>query len=369
MISELFSDCYDLLNKVPNFWWWLTFTLVKIGVVIGVLLGMVAYAVVLERRVASFIQDRLGPNRAGPWGLLQPFCDAIKAFMKEDLVPGCVHKFFFWIAPFLVLTPCLMTVAVIPFGSNIGGQSMVIADLNVGILYTFAVLSISVYGFMLAGYASNSKYALISGMRSCAQFISYEGTLGLSIIPIFMLAGSANLGDIIGWQTTSPFHWGLIQTPISALLCFIAIMAEANRAPFDVVEAEQELACGYNVEYGGMKFAVFFMGEYASIIMGSALFVTLFLGGWSLPLPWLNVPAAATWTGALIGIIHICIFLAKTVCIVFLIVWLRWMLPRFRFDQLLDLGWRRMMPLALVNIAFYAMLLWGFAIAHNLLQQ
>ena len=361
MIGELLYSFLDWLKQIPHFWWWLAFTLVKIGAAIGLLLGMVAYTVVLERRVASFIQDRLGPNRSGPWGLLQPACDGIKAFLKEDFIPGGVHRFFYWLAPAALMVPAMMTLAVIPFGSNIGAQPMVIADLNVGLLYTFAVVSMSVYGIVLAGYAANSKYPFIGGMRASAQMISYEGTMGLSIIPIFMLAGSANLSAIIAWQTTSPFHWGIIQAPLSALLFFIATLAESNRTPFDMAEAEQELAGGYNVEYGAMKFALFFMAEYASVIMGSAIFVTLFLGGWSLPLPWLNAPAANSWLGILIGFIHIGIFLAKTACMVFLIVWVRWMLPRLRFDQLMDLGWRKMMPLALCNIVFYAILLWGIA--------
>ena len=340
----------------------LWFELSHIDLFVALLLGMVAYAVVLERRVASFIQDRVGPNRAGPLGLFQPACDGLKAFLKEDLVPDFVHKFFYWLAPFLVLTPALLTVAVIPFGSNIGNQKMVIADLNIGLLYTFAVVSISVYGFMLAGYASRSKYPMIGGMRASAQMISYEGAMGLAIVPVFMLAGSANLGDIIMWQSKVPFCWGIVQAPLSALIFFIATLAEANRTPFDLVEAEQELAGGYNVEYGGMKFAVFFMGEYTSVIVGSAMFTTLFLGGWSLPLPWLCAPAAATCGGFLVGLIHIGVFLAKTVCVVFLIVWVRWMLPRFRFDQLMDFGWRKMIPLALANIACYAVVLWGIAL-------
>ncbi len=368
MITEQLYSLNNWLNNIPDFWWWFLFTLVKIGAAIGIGLGMVAYAVVLERRVASFIQDRLGPNRAGPWGLLQPVCDGLKSFLKEDFIPAGVHKFYYWIAPVIILGPALMTIAVIPFGSKIGNQSMVISDLNVGLLYTFAVASISVYGILLAGYAANSKYPIIGGMRAGAQMISYEGTMGLSIIPIFMLAGSTNLNAIIAWQTSAPLHWGIIQAPLSALLFFIATLAEANRVPFDLPEAEQELAGGYNTEYGAMKFAMFFMAEYASVIMGSAIFVTLFLGGWSLPLPWLNSPASNTWMGMLIGIIHICIFLAKTIMIVFLIVWIRWMLPRFRFDQLMDLGWRKLMPLALANIAFYALLLWAIAIIPTFFQ-
>jgi NADH-quinone oxidoreductase subunit H len=315
---------------------------------------IVAYAVWVERRVAAFIQDRVGPNRVGIFGLMQPLADAVKSFLKEDFTPEYVRTGYYWLAPAIVMIPSLLTIAVIPFGSVIGAQKMVIADLNVGILYTFGIVSLGVYGIVLAGYAANSKYPFLGGIRSSAQLISYEIAMGMSVIPIFLLVGSLNLSQVISYQAHGLFSWMIFKQPLAFIIFVGAAFAETNRLPFDMPESEQELAGGYNVEYSSMKFALFFMGEYANMVAASAMMVTLFLGGWTLPLFGLDQPA--TTLGA--GLAQIGIFLAKMLAILFVIIWVRWMLPRFRYDQLMQLGWRRFIPLALANIVVTATWLW-----------
>jgi len=331
------------------------FSAVKVVVVLSVVLFMVSYTVVAERRVSAWIQDRMGPNRVGPWGLLQPAADAVKAFLKEDYVPGHVRKVFFWLAPAIVMLPGLVTIAVIPFGSRLGNEPMVIADLNVGILYTFGIVSLGVYGIVLAGYASNSKYPFLGGIRSTAQLISYEIAMGLSVIPIFMIVGNLNLSHVVGYQAGGFTNWLVFKAPLSFIIFLVAAFAETNRLPFDFPEAENELVAGYNTEFGSMKFAMFFMGEYANMIAISAMMVTLFFGGWTLPLFGLDQPATSLFA----GLLHIGIFLAKLSAFLVLIIWVRWMWPRFRFDQLMDLGWRRFIPLALFNLLLTAVVLWA----------
>ena len=328
---------------------------VKVIVCVSVLLGMVAYAVWVERRVSAFIQDRVGPNRVGPAGLLQPLADAVKAFLKEDFVPGHVRKVYFWLAPGIVLLPGLLTIAVIPFGSYLGQQRMVIADLNVGILYTFGIVSLGVYGIVLAGYSSNSKYPFLGGIRSTAQLISYEIAMGLSVIPLFLLVGDLNLSKVIEYQAAGWSHWLVFRAPLSFIIFIAAAFAETNRLPFDMPESENELVAGYNTEYSSIKFAMFFMGEYAGMISVSAMMVTLFFGGWTLPIFGLAQPASHWF----IGLLHIGIFLAKMCALVVFFIWVRWMWPRFRYDQLMDLGWRRFVPLALANIVLTATILWA----------
>jgi len=249
------------------------------------------------------------------------------------------------------MIPPLMTIAIIPFGSQIRGEPMVIADLNVGILYTFGIVSLSVYGIVLAGYAANSKYPFLGGIRSSAQMISYEISMGMSVIPIFLIVGGLNLSQLIGWQ--AQHGWLLLYAPLSFAIFLAAMFAETNRLPFDLPESEQELAGGYNVEYSSIKFALFFMGEYAAMTAASAMLVTLFLGGWTLPFAGLDQPA--TTLG--IGVAQIGIFLAKMCVVEFMVIWVRWMWPRFRYDQLMDLGWRRFIPLALANIVVTAIVL------------
>jgi len=329
------------------------FSAVKILGVFSVLMFIVAYAVWVERKVAAAIQDRRGPNRVGIFGLMQPLADAIKAFLKEDFTPAHVRKAYYWLAPAIVMIPSLLTVAIIPFGSRIGRQKMVIADLNVGILYTFGIVSLGVYGIVLAGYAANSKYPFLGGIRSSAQMISYEIAMGMSVIPIFMLVGGLNLSQVIEYQASG--CWLIFKQPLAAAIFVAAMFAETNRLPFDLPESEQELAGGYNVEYSSIKFALFFMGEYASLTASAAMLVTLFLGGWTLPFAGLN-HAAPDWK---IGVLQIGVFLAKMLAVEFMIIWVRWMWPRFRYDQLMDLGWRRFIPLALANIVATAAVLWA----------
>jgi NADH-quinone oxidoreductase subunit H len=330
------------------------FSVAKIIGVFAVMMTIVAYAVYVERRVAAFIQDRVGPNRVGPFGLLQPLADAVKAFLKEDFTPAYVRKVYYWLAPAIVMIPSLLTIAVIPFGSNLGNQKMVIADLNVGILYTFGIVSLGVYGIVLAGYAANSKYPFLGGIRSSAQLISYEIAMGMSVIPVFLLVGSLNLSEVISYQAHGLFSWLIFKQPLAFVIFVGAAFAETNRLPFDLPESEQELAGGYNVEYSSMKFALFFMGEYANMTAASAMMVTLFLGGWTLPVFGLDQPAATIG----VGLAQIFIFLAKMLCILVVIIWVRWMLPRFRYDQLMHLGWQRFLPLALANIVVTAFILW-----------
>ena len=327
------------------------FSAVKILCVFSVLMFIVAYAVWVERKVSAAIQDRRGPNRVGPFGLLQPLADAIKSFLKEDFTPGQVRKVYFWLAPAIVMMPSLLTVAIIPFGSQLGQQRMVIANLNVGILYTFGISSLGVYGIVLAGYAANSKYPFLGGIRSSAQMISYEIAMGMSVVPLFLIAGvpddrslssswqaflegtsSLNLNRLVSYQANH--GWLILYAPLSFGVFLAAMFAETNRLPFDLPEAEQELAGGYNVEYSSIKFALFFMGEYAAMTVSAALLVTLFLGGWTLPVAGLNQPAAS----AGVGLLQVGVFLAKMLVVEFLIIWVRWMWPRFRYDQLMDLG-------------------------------
>ncbi len=333
------------------------FSALKILAAFSVLMFIVAYAVWVERRVAAAIQDRIGPNRVGIFGLLQPAADAVKAFLKEDFTPGHVRKVYFWLAPAIVMIPSLLTMALIPFGSNLRHQKMVIADLNVGVLYTFGIVSLGVYGIVLAGYAANSKYPFLGGIRSSAQMISYEIAMGLSVIPIFLLVGDLNLSSVIEYQTGSLFGWMVFKQPVAFVIFLAAMFAETNRLPFDLPESEQELAGGYNVEYSSMKFALFFMGEYAAVATGAAMLVTLFLGGWTLPFAGLDQPAISI----LGGLLHVGIFLAKMVSVIFMIIWVRWMWPRFRYDQLMDLGWRRFIPLALANIVVTAIIVWALS--------
>ena len=351
-------------------WDFIIFSAVKIAVVIGVVQGMVAYAVLAERKISAWIQDRVGPNRTAPpfvkyipvlgpfmtrLGLFQPLADGLKFMFKEDFTPAGVRKIYFFLAPAIAVIPAMLTVAVIPFGSNIGAQKMVIADLNVGILYTFGIVSLGVYGIVLAGYAANSKFPFLGGIRSSAQMISYEISMGLSVIPVLLIVGNLNLGEIINWQ--AQHGWLIIYAPVAFIIFLVASFAETNRLPFDLPEAETELVGGYHTEYGSMKFALFFLGEYSNLIASSGMMVTLFFGGWTLPF-WGLDHAAGTLAS---GLAHILIFLIKMGAFIVLFIWVRWMFPRFRYDQLMDLGWRRFLPLALVNILATAIWLWLMA--------
>jgi NADH-quinone oxidoreductase subunit H len=348
-------------------WNFIIFSVVKIAIVVGVVQGLVAYSVLAERKISAWIQDRVGPNRAAPpfmkyvpilgpaltrMGFFQPLADGLKFMFKEDFTPAGVKKVYFWLAPAVAIIPAMLTVAVIPFGSDLGHQQMVIANLNVGILYTFGIVSMGVYGIVLAGYAANSKYPFFGGIRSSAQMISYEISMGMSVIPVLLIVGSLNLSRIIAWQ--SAHGWLVVYAPLAFVIFMVASFAETNRTPFDLPEAETELVGGYHTEYSSMKFALFFLAEYSNMVSSSAMMVTLFFGGWTLPFWGLDQPA----TSIGMGLANILVFLLKMCFFMVVFIWVRWMFPRFRYDQLMDLGWRRFLPLALVNILITALVLW-----------
>ena len=337
-------------------------SLIKIVCLLALVLGLMNYAVYAERRVSALIQDRLGPNRVGPAGLLQPIADAGKFLLKEQFTPAHVNKLYYWLAPCLAMVPAVITIAVVPFGSTLFGVPMVIADINVGILFVFAIASLGVYGIVLGGWASNSKYPFLGGVRSSSQMISYELSLGLAVIPIFLLVGNLRLTSVVQYQIdhgwlimpfvgdwTNVGKW-LLAVPmlISFLVFMIAVLAETNRLPFDLPEAEQELAGGYHTEYAAMKFGLFFLGEYIAMITGSGIIVTLFLGGWHFP----GIPDGSH--GWIFGLINIAVFFAKVAALIFFMMWIRWTLPRFRWDQLMCLGWLFFFEIALVNIFIVA---------------
>ncbi|HEY8369566.1 MAG TPA: NADH-quinone oxidoreductase subunit NuoH [Thermodesulfobacteriota bacterium] len=319
-------------------------------------LAIVPGLVYVERRMSAFIQDRIGPNRVGPLGLLQPVADALKFIFKEDIVPPHAHRWLYILAPAFAAVPALCTLAVVPLGHTLhvfGREiALIAADVNVGILVVFGLTSLGVYGIVLAGWASNNKYSLLGGLRSSAQMISYELSLGLSVIGVIMLAGSLRLTDIVMMQ--DKLNWFVFLQPIGAIVFLIASYAETNRLPFDLPEAETELVAGYHTEYGSMKFALFFLGEYAAMITASALTVTLFFGGWQLPyyLEWSrHLPQL------LADLIPPAVFAFKTLFFLFLMIWVRWTFPRFRYDQLMDFGWKVMLPAALLNIAWTAVII------------
>lgn len=340
-------------------------SLIKIVALLAVVLGIMNYAVYAERRISALIQDRLGPNRVGPAGLLQPIADAAKFLLKEDFTPAHVNTFYYWLAPCLAMIPAITTLAVVPFGSTLFGVPMVIADINVGVLFVFAIASLGVYGIVLAGWSSNSKYPFLGGVRSSSQMISYELSLGLAVIPVFLLIGQLRLTGIVRYQIENgwliapfigdwgnPYKW-LLAVPmfISFVVFTIAIFAETNRLPFDLPEAETELVGGYHTEYGSMKFGLFFLGEYVAMITGSAIIVTLFLGGWHFP----GIPDGSHGWGW--GLMNIFIFFSKIAVLLFFFIWVRWTLPRFRYDQLMRLGWVFFFEIALVNIFLMAIIL------------
>jgi NADH-quinone oxidoreductase subunit H len=328
---------------------------IKITAVLGVMLTIVAYTVLVERWVCAWMQDRIGPNRVGPFGLLQPLADFGKLVLKEDVLPHHVHKLYYTLAPAIAMMPALIAIAVIPWGSQlpIAGRTIdcVIANLDIGILFIFAIASLGVYGIVLGGWASNSKYPFLGGVRSSAQMISYEVCLGLSVVPVFMQVGTLNLMKVVEYQ--AQHAWLILCQPLSFFIFVVSAFAETNRLPFDFPEAEQELVAGYNTEYSSMKFGMFFMGEYAAMFVQSALMATLFCGGWSLPLAPFN--AVAQTLG--IGLAQIAVFLAKVIFFLFVYVWVRWTVPRFRYDQLMALGWKVFIPLTLLNILITGMVL------------
>jgi NADH-quinone oxidoreductase subunit H len=313
---------------------------IKSAILIFVLITGFAYTTLYERKVLARIQVRIGPNRAGPGGFFQPLADGLKLIFKEEMLPDRAYKFIYILAPVITVVPALIIMAVVPWGGTVQlfGRSVYlgVANINVAVLYIMAIASISVYGIVLAGWSSNNKYAMLGGMRSSAQMISYELALGLAFVGPIILAGSMSLVDIVNKQRE--IGWFIIYQPVAAVIFWIATLAEVNRAPFDMPEAEQELTAGYHVEYSGMKFALFFMAEYIKMIAVSAIGATLFLGGYSGPgldlFPWLG---------------PIYLFL-KVIVLLFLMIWVRATLPRIRYDRLMAFGWKFMLPLALLNV-------------------
>lgn len=317
--------------------------LVKIGIVLGVLLGIAAYLILIERKLLGRLQIRFGPNRAGPFGIWQPIADGIKMILKEDIIPAGADRTVFKYAPVVVASTAILIVAVIPFSNDLTlwahSIPMVFSDLNVGLLYVLALSSLSVYGVALGGWASNSKYSLLGGIRGAAQMISYELPLGLSLVPVVMLAGSFSLVDIVNAQAKYPF---VLVQPVAFFIFIISSVAEAKRLPFDMPEAENELNAGYHTEYSGMRFALYFIGEYVHMIVLGALLAVFFLGGWRGPfLP------PVVW------------FLLKALLVPFFLIWTRATLPRLRYDQLMHFGWKLLIPVALLNIVITGgMILW-----------
>lgn len=373
-------------------WFDLITTLIKIvGLCFVSILGLVSYTVYAERRVSAIIQDRVGPNRVGLpltlfgakkdfkfLGLFQPMADGLKFFLKEEFTPAHVKKFYFWLAPTLAIVPALLTCAVLPFGSSItipwNGEErtipFVIANLNVGPLFVFAIASLGVYGIVLAGWSSNSKYPFFGGVRSSSQMISYEIALGLSLVPVLLVMGELNLVQITqqqsqqGWNLLpfaigQEFDWRrwllVIPLGIAFVTFVIAMFAETNRLPFDLPECETELVGGYHTEYSSMKFALFFMGEYAAMVVGSGITVSLFLGGWSLPFGLDNLLPEKSWW---LGFFHAGVFFAKVIAFLLFFIWVRWSLPRFRYDQLMRLGWVYLFEICLANVVLTAFLIW-----------
>ena len=330
---------------------------IKVFLVLNLILVGVALLTLFERRVCAWMQDRLGPNRVGPQGLLQPAADGLKNFLKEETAPAMADKALFTLAPIVSFIPAMLTFAVIPFASPLptksGPVQMVVADLPVGFLYILAISSLGVYGIVLAGWASNNKYALLGGLRASAQMISYEIALGMSTVAVLLLAGNVTLSQVIAQQQTG--LWFIIPLTVAFVIFFISAFAETNRLPFDLPEAEGELIAGYHTEYSAMKFSMFYIAEYSNMVTASALMATLFFGGWDIPF--------TTWdsTGEpdiLKTLATLVMFGFKTFVFLFTFVWVRWTLPRFRYDQLMALGWKVLLPLALVYITILATAIW-----------
>jgi NADH-quinone oxidoreductase subunit H len=331
-----------ILSWMPESLLTITIIIIKILAIMLPLMAAVAYTTLAERKVIGYMQVRIGPNRVGPKGLLQPIADAIKLMCKELIVPTGSSRFLFLLAPVLALGPALAAWAVIPFGAE-----MVLADINAGLLYVLALTSLGVYGIIIAGWASNSKYAFLGAMRSAAQIVSYEIAMGFSLVGVLVAAGSLNLGEIIEAQRgpLGLLNWFWLPLLPLFFIYFISGVAETNRAPFDVSEGESEIVAGFHVEYAGMAFALFFLAEYANMILISALTAVLFLGGWLSPVSW--VPDGIHW------------FLAKTGFFLFLFLWFRATFPRYRYDQIMRLGWKIFLPITIVWVMVVAaMVVW-----------
>ncbi|MDE2982308.1 MAG: NADH-quinone oxidoreductase subunit NuoH [Gemmatimonadota bacterium] len=360
------------MQELSTFWF-VTFGAVKVVAVFTVVMAVVAYMTLAERRVSAFIQDRLGPNRVGPFGLLQPIADGIKNIIKEETMPGTAAKFYFVLGPALAIMPAVVTFAVIPFAAPlptpVGTVDMIVADVPIGILYILALSSLAVYGIVLSGWASNNKYAFLGGLRASAQMISYEVALGLSVIAVLLLAGNVTLTEMV-WKQQQLGLWFVFPLSLAFIFFLISALAETNRLPFDMPEAESELITGYHTEYSAMKFSMFFIAEYAHVVTASALMATLFFGGWDIPFwpgddmfrhegAWIrgfdeSGAPIPTSPSVLITLLTLAAFSAKTGFFLLLYIWIRWTLPRFRYDQVMHLGWKVLLPAALAYIMLIA---------------
>lgn len=356
----------------------LTTTLAKMVFVIAVSLGVVPIMVWFERRGAAWIQGRVGPNRVGPFGLLQPLADVVKFFFKEDWVPAHANKFYYLLAPIITLVAPLAALSAIPFGSHLViGEHIVnlqIADVDAGVIFILAFAGLEVYPVILAGWASNNKYSVLGALRGSSQVVSYEISMGMALLSMLLIYGTFNLNEMVAWQSHPVAHflpswipaWGVFLNPFAAIVFWISIFAETNRLPFDLPEGEAEIVAGYHLEYGAIKFATFFMAEYVAMIMASALLATVFFGGYGF-LPGMDMlhalvvnkfalgEAGAQNVTALLQFISI---FSKVAFFMFCFVWVRWSIPRFRFDQLMDLGWKWLFPMSLVNLVWTAWLAW-----------
>ncbi|MDZ7659237.1 NADH-quinone oxidoreductase subunit NuoH [Fodinibius sp.] len=326
-----------------------TTSYIVLGVALFMLLNSAALAVYAERRIAAAIQNRIGPNRVGPFGLLQPIADVVKLLLKEDVTPARGFKTIHAIAPMIPVITALMTVAVIPFGDGLYAT-----DINAAVLYLLAINSLGVYGVTLGGWASNSKYSLLGGLRAAAQMISYELPMGMAVASCVLFAGSLSMIDVVNSQEV---WWNIIRNPIGAIIFIVAAFAEANRTPFDLVEAEQELVGGFHTEYSGMKFGMFFLAEYMHVMIGSMLITTFFFGGYHLPFAGYWLPEMSPLAKS---ILDISVFTLKTFFWAFVYIWVRWTIPRFKYNQVMKLGWKRMLPISILNFIVLAIIIYAW---------
>lgn len=340
--------------------WFIVEKLALVAIVVTVSLLVAMYTTYAERKVAGFLQDRRGPNRAGPFGILQPLADGGKLFFKEEIIPLASSKFLFILGPSLAMVVALMTSAVIPWGGTLDlfdrSISLQIADINIGVLYIFGVISLGVYGIMIGGWASNNKFSLLAGIRGASQMISYELSMGLSLIALLMLTGSLNMSTIVEQQMSG--NWNIVYQPLGFFLFFICALAETNRTPFDLPEAENELNFGYHQEYSSMKLGFYLFAEYIAMFISSAIMATLYFGGYDIP--FVNEAALGQSIGQnLVTILGGVALLMKVFFFLFVFIWIRWTIPRFRYDQLMNLGWKKLIPLALINmVVTAALVLW-----------
>ncbi len=326
-----------------------TTSYIVLGTALFMLLNSAAIAVYAERRISAFIQNRYGPNRVGPLGLFQPLADVVKLLLKEDVTPAQGFKTIHAIAPMIPVVTALMTIAVIPFGDGLYAT-----DINAGVLYLLAVNSLGVYGVTLGGWASNSKYSLLGGLRAAAQMISYELPMGMAIASCILFTGSLSMIDVVNSQEV---WWNILRNPIGAVIFIVAAFAEANRTPFDLVEAEQELVGGFHTEYSSMKFGMFFLAEYMHVIIGSMLITTFFFGGYHLPFAEWWLPEMSPMYKA---ILDVSVFTLKTVFWGFVFIWVRWTIPRFKYNQVMKLGWKRMLPISILNFLGLAIIIYAW---------